>query len=231
MGGNPGTGAASGGTEKVGAPSEVFWIGGSTFSGKSTVSGILARRHGLEVLSCDDELPRHMGEAVLSDQPTLHLFSRMTDLPLLLLPTDLLAESLRAMAREQLEVILGELADRDTSSPLLVEGAAVLPECLVPRLSEEHRAVWLVASESFLLTRYRSARESLVAGTLAGYEDPERAFRGWMDRDLAFSAMVRRQLDELDLLSLEVDGTRPPEDIADEVARRFRLERGGETVV
>ncbi len=209
----------------------IFWIGGSTFSGKSTVSGILARGYGMEVLSCDDELPRHVGEATLDHQPTMHLFSRMMDLPLLLLPGHLLAESLRAMALEQLEMILDELAKGDTPDPLLVEGSAVLPEALAPHLTQGRQAVWLVSNEDFLLDNYRAARESLVAGTLARYDDPERAFRGWMDRDLAFSALVRRQVKELGLTALEVDGTRSAEEIAAEVARLFGLERdGGPTV-
>jgi len=222
-------------TETLERLPNVLWIGGSTFSGKSTVAGILADRYPVEVRSCDEELPRHMQTAAPDLQPTLHLFASLIERPMLMLPPDLLAASVRAMAREQLGMIVDELAGATQAGatqagatlpgPMIVEGAAVLPECLGPTQAGRQRAVWLLSTEEFLNANYRAAREQLVAGSLQPYSDPERAFRNWMDRDVLFAETVRRNVERLGLRSVLVDGTRPPEAIADEVARMLSLER------
>jgi hypothetical protein len=62
-----------------------------------------------------------------------------------------------------------------------------------------------------------------VEGILGECEDPERAYRNWMDRDVAFGLWVREQASELDLEVLEVSGQRTIESNAEIVARHFGL--------
>jgi hypothetical protein len=52
----PEPGAAAGLRERLG---HVYWIGGGSGAGKSTIAGRLAARHGLGVYATDDVMPDH----------------------------------------------------------------------------------------------------------------------------------------------------------------------------
>lgn len=55
----------------------VYWIGGGSGAGKSTIARRSATRHGLRLYSTDDAMPDHAGRATPEDAPYLSRFTAM----------------------------------------------------------------------------------------------------------------------------------------------------------
>ena len=55
----------------------VFWIGGGSGAGKSTVARRVAATHGLPVYATDDVMPVHARRSTAQDCPHLHAFMAM----------------------------------------------------------------------------------------------------------------------------------------------------------
>src|ERR1043165_6663256 len=55
----------------------VYWIGGGSGAGKSTVARRVAAEHGLQPYATDDVMAEHSGRSTLEDCPLLHEFMSM----------------------------------------------------------------------------------------------------------------------------------------------------------
>ena len=55
----------------------VYWIGGGSCAGKSTIAHRIAAQHGLLVYSTDDVMTDHAGRSSPEDSPVLHRFMAM----------------------------------------------------------------------------------------------------------------------------------------------------------
>ena len=55
----------------------VYWIGGGSGAGKSTIARRVADRHGLRVYATDDAMPDHDGRFTQQEAPLLCKFKAM----------------------------------------------------------------------------------------------------------------------------------------------------------
>jgi adenylate kinase family enzyme len=55
----------------------VYWIGGASAAGKSTIAHRLAAQHGLHVYATDDAMTNHARRSTREDSPLLHEFMAM----------------------------------------------------------------------------------------------------------------------------------------------------------
>ena len=55
----------------------VYWIGGGSGAGKSTIARRLAARHGLRLYATDEVMADHARRGVLADNPFLAAFAAM----------------------------------------------------------------------------------------------------------------------------------------------------------
>jgi hypothetical protein len=198
----------------------VYWLGGSTCAGKTSVARLLAAAHGLALYSCDDRFEEHRRRA----DPERHArFCRVADLApeeLFSEPPQIQATDLLDFYADELEMVFEDLAA--FPGPVLAEGAGLLPERIAGVLAAPHRAVWLIAAADFRRRAY-PGRGSFVAEMLARYDDPERTFARWIERDTLVAAAIERAAQERGLQVLTVDGSRSIEETAAEVARRLGL--------
>lgn len=162
-----------------------FWLGGSACAGKSTVAALLARRFDLTLYRWDEHFEAHRRRAQgepgrwpafekVMDQSARALFSS---------PAEARAAELTAFYRDELAMVLDDLAALPPERPILVEGAGVDPEALQHLGVPRHGALWLLAPESLRRRRYRLHRAREVAATLGDCADPKAAFAVWMARD------------------------------------------------
>src|SRR5262245_29730870 len=56
---------------------QVYWIGGGSCAGKSTIARRIAARHDLRVYSTDDVMARHASQSSREECPLLHSFMAM----------------------------------------------------------------------------------------------------------------------------------------------------------
>ena len=136
-------------------------------------------------------------------------------------PVDVLVTRELAFYREEFEMVLEDLSAMSRSTPIIAEGAALLPECVAPLLSRPNQAIWIVPTEEFQLKEY--ARREWVENILSQCRDPQRAWQNWMDRDAGFAKAVTEDAKARGLHVIEVDGFQSIEEHAKMVAAQFGL--------
>ncbi len=197
----------------------IFWLGGSPCAGKSTIARTLADRYGLAVFHCDDTFDRHLRLATTTDQPTLARLRTKTADEVWLEPVRAQVEQEIAIYREQWPLLLDEIAA--PTRPLIVEGAALLPDLVAPLLADRHHAIWVVPDADFQREHY--SRRPWTADVLAACSDPAQGYAHWMQRDITFARWVRARVQAHGLASLVVDGRHTLNENAAAVAKHFVL--------
>jgi 2-phosphoglycerate kinase len=201
----------------------VYWIGGGSGAGKSTIARRIAARHGMQVYATDDAMPDHARRSAHEDSPLLHTFLAMgmderwvSRSPKAMLETfhwfrgecfDLLVEDLHRLAREP---------------SVVVEGFRLLPRLVKPLLSVQTHAVWLLPTPAFREEVFES-RGGADMGFLARTSDPQRALRNLLERDRLFTELLRQETARLELPVIEVDATVTEDDLVERVDELFGL--------
>ncbi len=137
-------------------------------------------------------------------------------------PVDILVTRELAFYREEFEMVVEDLLVMPRYTPIIAEGAALLPECVAPLLSRPERAIWVVPTEEFQLKEY--ARREWVENILSQCRDPKQAWQNWMGRDAGFARVVAEDAKAGGFRIIEVDGNQSIEEHAKMVAAHFGLE-------
>ncbi|MEJ3750829.1 hypothetical protein WEI85_47350 [Actinomycetes bacterium KLBMP 9797] len=203
----------------------VRWIGGGTGAGKSTLTRALADRYDVAIYDGDQAEPGYARRCNAHNQPRLWALTRM---PAARKWNGRTAEeifaSMPSLHGETFGFVIEDLLALPTRRPILVDDFRTLPRDVAPLLTWPEQAAFLLPTPQF-------RRNAL--GTR--FADPERARANWgggdyneafalrLARDELWDAEVRRQARQLNLPTVTVDGTREIEDLADDLAHRFRL--------
>lgn len=184
----------------------LFIIGGTSHVGKSTLGAAVASRMGWRWVSTDS-LARHPGRPWRDapEQVPPHVIEYYRDLSL-----DERMQSVLQHYRSMWEPLVLPLMTGD--EPLVLEGSALLPELVVTVLSQETRAVWLVADEGVVERRIRieSAYDSRDAqGRLLIDSFAERAG--------AFNHLIAEEVERFGLQKIEVGETTELDELLEKV--------------
>lgn len=104
--------------------------------------------------------------------------------------------------REIFDFILEDITG--LPKPVLVEGAACMPELVKALIEQGSRAVWMIPTEAF--QRWHYAMRPWAQGIVQGCSDPRRAYDNWMARDAQFASEIARQTRVMGLPLKVVDG-------------------------
>lgn len=200
---------------------KILWIGGSPCSGKSTIADWLAKRHGLTVYRCDDAYYQHANLITPERQPTFFRLAHASCDQLWMRPIEQQVSEELELYRGEFPLILADLKAMPAGSPIVAEGAALLPELLAGINIESRRAVWVVPTEPFQRDHYvnRAWRHDV----LERCTDKERAWQNWMARDAGFATSVAHDTRTRKYRILTVDGTRTIGDMAHSIETHFGL--------
>jgi hypothetical protein len=197
-----------------------LWIGGAQWAGKSTVSRILAARHGLTAYHYDyhdarGHLERRAARRARTGlpyaEPAGPAWDRST-------PAELAEASLASFA-ERLEFVFDDLRALVSPYPVLAEGFGLRAEALAPRLDAPDRMIVMVPTEEF---RQHQISTLPRAGSLSvEVSDPALGQANRVDRDRLLAEHVVRAAHEHGVRVLEIDGSLDAEAVADEVAAHF----------
>ncbi|PRX99110.1 hypothetical protein [Allonocardiopsis opalescens] len=201
----------------------VYWIGGGSGAGKSTIARRLAERHGMRRYDTDAAMPGHARRVPAEQAPRLRAFAAMD------MDERWLARSPRQMLDgfhwfhgEGFDLIVEDLLALPADRPVLAEGFRLLPELVRPLLADAHRAVWLLPTPRFRAAVFE-ARGGSAWGFLAETSDPRLALRKLLQRDALFTDRLAEQTRRLGLPGLRVDSADTEDGLARRVGTLFGL--------
>jgi 2-phosphoglycerate kinase len=201
----------------------VYWIGGGSGAGKSTIARRIAAQHGLRVYATDDVMADHARRSSHEDCPLLHRFMAM-DMGERWVnrPPKTMLETFHWFRSEGFNLIIEDLLRLSREPGVIVEGLRLLPRLVKPLLSVPAHAVWLLPTPDFREAVVES-RGGSASGFLTKTTDPERALRNLLERDRMFTDILREETERLELPAVEVDTTMTEEDLAKRVTEVFGL--------
>jgi 2-phosphoglycerate kinase len=200
----------------------VYWIGGGSGSGKSTMARRLAARHALRWYSTDETMAAHAGRIVPEECPFLTEFAAMNmDERWVDRSPETMLTTFHWFRGEGFGLIIEDLLRLPAQPAVIAEGFRLLPHLVKPLLARPGQAVWLLPTPAFRLAAFES-RGSMwqIAGRTS---NPERALRNLLERDRMFTDRLRDEAHRLDLPVINVDTTMTADDLAEQMARTLAL--------
>ena len=189
----------------------VILIGGAPLSGKTAAARSIGRRRGMTVVSTD-----HLGEAAravtrASSHPDLHAGHEIDyrEYYTAYSPERLVEDALRshrALWPAISAVIRRHLA---WAEPAVIEGWALLPDCVAEMGSAELRSVWIEVPESVLRSRLEGDSDFV-----RGAADPTLLVERFVARSARMSRWLRSEACEHRLPSIALSGTQSPDQVS-----------------
>jgi cytidylate kinase len=199
----------------------VYWIGGASCAGKSTVANRLAAEHGLYVYATDDVMADHASRSSADDCPLLHRFMAMDmDQRWVNRSPETMLETFHWFRGEGFDLIIDDLLRLPGEPRVVVEGFRLLPHLVKPLLTENSRAVWLLPTPEFRKVVVESRGGSSWA-FLARTSDPDKALRNLLERDRMFTDILRDETTRLNLHAIDVDTGTTEDDLVKRVTDLF----------
>ncbi|WP_199042621.1 hypothetical protein [Glycomyces salinus] len=182
----------------------VYWIGGGSGAGKSTVARRLARERGWRPYETDAVMGDHSRRTTPERAPFLHRFMAMgmDQRWVERSPRDML-ETFHWFRGEGFDLMIEDLRAMPPGPPVVAEGFRLLPRLVAP-LAAAGRAVWLLPTAEFRRAAFE--RRSVPGSDFVDRtSDPDRAMRNLAERDRMFTDRLRGELSRLDLRAIEID--------------------------
>jgi 2-phosphoglycerate kinase len=200
---------------------QVYWIGGASAAGKSTIAHRIAAQRGLHVYATDDVMADHAARSSPDECPLLHRFMAMDmDERWVNRSPKIMLDTFHWFRGEAFDFIVDDLLSLPREPGVIVEGLRLLPHLVKPLLSERTRAVWLLPTPDFRETVIQS-RGGTAWAFLGKTSNPERALRNLLERDRLFTDMLREETARLGLHAIEVNTTTSEDDLVKQVAEVF----------
>jgi 2-phosphoglycerate kinase len=201
----------------------VYWIGGGSGSGKSTIAHRIAAEQGLNFYPTDDVMADHAHRSSPQGSPLLHKFMAMDmDERWVNRSPKTMLETFHWFQGEGFNSIVEDVLRLPREPGVVVEGFRLLPYLIKPLLTAHNHAVWLLPTPAFREAVIES-RGGAAWGFLAKTSDPEKALRNLLERDRMFTDILREETSRLGLTAIEVDTATTEDDLARRVTGVFGL--------
>ena len=198
----------------------LYMIGGSPCSGKSTLASLLARKYDLLHIKLDDLVDEMIAQAREDLKPiSLLRQDRNPEQIWMRNPEEMADEEWRFY--EEIFPYVKSCLIKDQDKALLVEGAGLLPHLI--KSLEEPAVSYLCLTPTADFQKKHYKQREWVPYVLEGTTNPEQAFENWMQRDILFAQMVRKETMKLGYPSLIADGSQSEKQTVEEVARLLKL--------
>jgi hypothetical protein len=201
--------------------SHVYWVGGGTGGGKSTIARYLTDRFGLRLYDTDRAMGDHTARSDPANTPYLQDFLAMDmDQRWANRSPETMLDTFHWFRGEAFDLIVEDLL-KLPREPVVVEGFRLLPALVEPLLTDRRRALWLLPTPQFrrAALEHRGSLWSIAGRTSA----PERALGNLLERDRLFTQRVAGEIERLELTGLAVDVGQSEDEVAAHVAELFGL--------
>jgi hypothetical protein len=200
----------------------VYWIGGGSGAGKSTIAKRLASECNLRLYSTDETIREHGLRTPPEERPLSCAFSEMDmDERWVNRSPEIMLNTFHFFQGECFDRIVEDLLELPPDFRIVVEGFRLLPDRVKPLLDVPTQGVWLLPTPEFRRAAFES-RGGLW--TIAGKtSNPERGLRNLLVRDGLFTERLREQTRRAGLPVIEVDPSVTEDVLVDRVAKQFGL--------
>ena len=198
----------------------VYWIGGGSGAGKSTVARRIAARHGMTVYPTDEAMPDHARRCTREDAPYLGRFLSMSmDERWVDRSPETMLETFHWFRGEGFGLIVDDLLRLPAETGVIAEGFRLLPGLVKPLLAEPGHALWLLPTPGFRRAAFDRRGWTIPSRT----GDPDRARHNLLERDRLFTDRLFAETKRLELPFVEVDKAMDEEELTRQVTQAFGL--------
>jgi hypothetical protein len=200
----------------------VYWLGGGSGAGKSTVARRLAASYGLSLYSTDEAMAAHAERCRPDDCPELMKFKAMSmDERWVNRSPEVMLETFHWFRGEAFDLIVEDLLAFPADRKVIVEGHRLLPRLVRPLLAAPNQAAWLIPTPTFRLAAFESRGTLMdIAGKTSA---PQQALENLLKRDHLFTRRLEREAIDEGLSVIEVASPMTIEELASRLAAQFRL--------
>lgn len=201
----------------------IYWLGGGSGAGKSTIAQRIADECGLQLYATDDVMPEHAKRSNPEHNPFLHAFMAMDmDERWVNRSPQAMLESFHWFRGEGFNMIIEDLLRLPKDPGVIVEGFRLLPHLVQPLIAERGHAVWLLPTPAFrqAVFEHRGGTQWSFIGKTS---DPARALHNVLVRDALFTNRLYDDAQHLDLPTIQVDSTVTVAELTSQVMATFGL--------
>ncbi len=204
----------------------VYWIGGASGAGKSTVARRLAGRHGLRLYSTDEAMGDHAHRWRPEDCPNLTEWVKMSmDQRWVDRSPQTMLETFHWFRGEGFGLIIEDLLALPPDQSVIAEGFRLLPQLVKPLLHDPSHCVWLVPTPEFRVAAFESRGTMWTIPNKTG--NRERALSNLLERDRLFTEHLQGAVETAGLPAVTVDGTMTEDELESCIAGKFCLDGRG----
>jgi Shikimate kinase len=201
----------------------VYWIGGGSGAGKSTIARRVAAEHGLQVYDTDELMGDHAKRSTPEDCPLLLRFMAMDmDQRWVNRSPQEMLDTFHWFRGEGFGMISEDILRMPAHTGVVSDGFRLLPHLVTPLLSVTSHAVWFLPTPEFRRSVFDS-RGGAQSGFIAKTDDPQRALRNLLECDAMFTERLRDETERLGMNTIEVNSSMIVEELAGRVEEMFGL--------
>ena len=200
----------------------VYWIGGGSGAGKSTIAERLVNKYDLKLYSTDDKIREHGLRTPPEQRRFTCAFNEMEmDERWLNRSPEIMLDTFHLFRGECFDRIVEDLLEFPPDCPIVAEGFRLLPDRVRPLLDSTEQGIWLLPTPEFRRAAFES-RGTLW--TIAGKtSSPERALQNILARNGLFTERLRQETRRAGLPAIDVDPSVSEHTLVERVAKRFGL--------
>jgi len=202
--------------------SNVYWIGGGSGAGKTTIARRIADVHECKIYSTDNAMGSHDSRFTSGQNPKLDAFKAMSmDERWANRDPKTMLDTFPWFNGEGFDLILEDLRNGPKDCTVLVEGFRLLPNLVKPYLHSLNNGIWLIPTPQFRKTAFESR------GTLWEIPNkttqPEKALENLLKRDAMFTGRLKDEAKLNDCPMIAMDGSDSVDDVVSQVIKHFML--------
>ena len=200
----------------------IYWLGGSPCSGKSTIAEYLVRDFGFQYYKCDDHLDEYIDRGVSQNIPVMKRLKAFTTDEMWLRDVDEQVQISVDYYMATFDMILNDLEDKNyQDKKVVVEGAAIMPVLVKSHEINPKHYVCMVPSRDFQLEKY--AERTWAYDRLMDSTDPDQCYKNWMERDCRFAERIKSDAQGFGFNTIVVDGSKSIEENYQSIHNYFEL--------
>lgn len=201
----------------------VFWIGGGSGAGKSTIAKLIAQKYGYELYSCDEAMAEHGRRLNQKTAPLLEKFKHMSmDERWLNRSPEEMLKTFHWFCGEGFECIIEDMQKRTSTTKIIVEGFRIRPDLLLPYLTHKNQAIWLIPTPDFRKHALKS--RNTLWDIPHKTSNPQKALENILRRDALFTDSIYKSAKDKNLKTILIDGKKSKDDLVKYISQLFKID-------